>query len=272
MKGMDLLVFAGQSNMQGQTEKLSENAAVRGALEYLYLEDRLVPLVNPVGGNITYEMTKGEDIVENPTAEAIDEWLGRHALGASAWRHTNIVPAFCRAYIKETGRSVIAVHAAKGSTQIADWQEGSELFSALVQKVRKAIDKVTPAQLGRVYLVWLQGESDALFQTPKEAYIRQLTAFKDALKQSLPLDRFTIIRVGDFTRDERDGVIQAAQEEACKGDKDFYMLTRIASEYIRLGKYENSAYRGHFNALGIEHLGKEAGKELGKLTRKIIGK
>ena len=47
---MDILIFGGQSNMQGQTEGLPENnAPVQGALEYRVKTDELIPLQHPVG-------------------------------------------------------------------------------------------------------------------------------------------------------------------------------------------------------------------------------
>ncbi len=275
MKGMDMLVFAGQSNMQGMAERLSETASVRGALEYRFLEDKLVPLANPVGENISYDLKAGYDVaqsVEETDDRAVEQWLAEHALGRTNWGHTNLVPSFCRAYIKETNRSVIAVHTAKSATCIADWQAGGALFDAMITKVKSGIRKVESVGLGRLYFVWLQGENDALAGTSKEEYLRLFTAFKNAVKEMLPLERFAVIRVGNFAMDKRDSAIQAAQEEACKTDKDFYMLTRETETCGRIEKYGNPACRGHFSALGLERIGKVAGKELGKLVNRIGGR
>ena len=53
---MDIIVFSGQSNMQGQTEGLptltSPLPVVDGALKYRYLTDLLEPLLHPVGEDI----------------------------------------------------------------------------------------------------------------------------------------------------------------------------------------------------------------------------
>ena len=56
---MDVIIYSGQSNMQGQSETLSEHAIVKDAYEYKWLTDELVPLQNPVGENITYSMEQG---------------------------------------------------------------------------------------------------------------------------------------------------------------------------------------------------------------------
>ena len=56
----DVIIFGGQSNMQGQSERLSENVPVKSALEYRLLTDSLVPLSNPVGEDIRYDGTAGD--------------------------------------------------------------------------------------------------------------------------------------------------------------------------------------------------------------------
>ena len=54
MKNTDLIIFSGQSNMEGEAERMPEdNSPVEGALEYRFLEDKLVPLRHPAGENIS---------------------------------------------------------------------------------------------------------------------------------------------------------------------------------------------------------------------------
>ena len=56
---MDIIIFSGQSNMQGQSECLTGTDAVPNAFEYKYLDDKFEPLRNPVGEDITYEKGRG---------------------------------------------------------------------------------------------------------------------------------------------------------------------------------------------------------------------
>ena len=58
---IDLLIFVGQSNMQGQTERLSENKIVDRAYEYKLIKDSIEPLKNPIGENITFNYKEGFD-------------------------------------------------------------------------------------------------------------------------------------------------------------------------------------------------------------------
>ena len=74
-KNYDLLIFSGQSNMQGQTECDPKDEPVANAAEYRVLTDELVPLKNPVG----------EDIGEK----------GREDLLASHLGHGSLIPYFC---------------------------------------------------------------------------------------------------------------------------------------------------------------------------------
>ena len=172
-----------------------------------------------------------------------------------------MVPSFCRAYTELTKRSVIAVHAAKGSTRISECLPGSPIYHVLTQKARGAIQKVTPE---RIFFVWLQGESDAVASVTKDDYKNALHVLCDALKADLGIDLFGIVRVGRFTNDDRDTEIIAAQDEICCEDEDFAMLTDIATELNKQNEYMNQYVKGHYSAKGLEMLGSVAAKTLCK--------
>lgn len=267
---MDILIFGGQSNMQGQTERLSECEPVEGAWEYRFLVDRLIPLKNPVGENIRYDMTEGYP----PGVDGVPlgTWLADHGVGSACYGNTNLVPEFCRAYVEESGNPVTAVSVAKGSTCITQWLPGTPEYQILKSKVQAAVRKVEKeTQVGHIYLAWLQGESDAIAGTSKKDYKERLTVLKDALKADVGLECFGVIRVGRFTGDQRDLEIMDAQEEVCREDGDFLMLTQIASELNELPEYMNPHVGGHYSAKGLEVLGRCAGKALGELKNHIAG-
>ena len=262
MKSVDILIFGGQSNMQGQTEVLSEAEIVENAYEYRFLTDTLLPLKNPVGENIRYDGAKGEVFLA--TCDPV-KWLDEHALGSACYGHTNMVPAFCRAYLEVTGRQVVAVHAAKGSTQVKDWLPGTRGYDMLVSKAKAAIAKTTAeAVVGKIYFVWLQGESDAIFSVPSDEYKHQLTRLGEALVKDLELDRFGVIRVGRFTGDARDDEIISAQDELCREHPGFLMLTELAASFHEIPEYMNPHVGGHYSAAGLEAIGRAAGTALGR--------
>ncbi|MBQ8718505.1 MAG: hypothetical protein IJY66_04500 [Clostridia bacterium] len=263
MKTVDILIFGGQSNMQGQSERLSEREIVSRAWEYRYLTDALIPLQNPVGENIRADGTRGEDVT--PTTD-IAAWLAEHALGAACYGHTNLLPAFCRAYTQASGREVVAVHAAKGSTTVAQWLPGTDGYRLLKEKSAAAIACARRAgcAIGSVYLIWLQGESDAIFSTPCADYKARLGALADALRADVGLDAVGVIRVGRFTGDARDDVILWAQDEICAEREDFVLLTDIAAELCSRPQAMNPHVAGHYSAAGLEMLGAAAGTTLAK--------
>ncbi len=289
----DLIIFGGQSNMQGQTERLSECEPVEGALEYRFLEDALVPLKNPVGENIRYDGTRGWPIMKDDEAA---DWLRDNVLGSACYGNTNMVPSFCREYIKETGRSVVAVHAAKGSTSIRNWLPGNAGFDMLIRKSLAAMDKISRDNIAvaKMFFVWLQGESDAINGCSTEEYTESLMELQAALKEKLYISAFGIIRAGYFTNDSRDEAVMKAQEDVCLNRPgDFIMLTRLASDASRPEgrvkgeedenneghedrengvKVKNNRFEGfmhpfiggHFSAYGLEQIGADAGKTLAK--------
>ena len=266
MKTIDVLIFGGQSNMQGQSERLSECKIVPMAWEYRYLSDTLIPLQNPVGENIRCDGTQGEEVT--PSID-IAAWLADHALGAACYGNTNLVPAFCRAYTETTERQVIAVHAAKGSTCVAQWLPGGTEYRVLRDKASAAVMRARREGygIGGVYFIWLQGESDALLSTSTADYQAQLRILADALHADLGMDAFGIIRVGRFAGDARDDAILLAQDEICRTNEDFWMLTDIAAELNRQSEYMNPNVAGHYSAAGLELLGRVAGEALAKAVR-----
>ncbi len=255
----DVILFAGQSNMQGQSEALADDAPVPSAYEYKWLSDRLVPLRDPAGEDIAYDGRPGFPF-ENKRAA---EWHRSTVLAGAAYGHSTLIPPFCRAYTGLTGRPVIAVPVAKGATQAADWLPGTPGYEFLVKKAAGACRRTAERfGVGRVCAVWLQGESDAIASVSEEVYRERLAALGAALRADVGLARFGIIRVGNFTNDARDGAIQRAQDAICEADPLFLMLTRRATDLNAAPECMNPHAAGHFSALGLSLLGEEAAVRL----------
>ncbi len=260
----DILIFGGQSNMQGQTERLLHAEPVADALEYRWLSDSLVPLKNPCGEDIRADGSAGYAYSD----EVWKTWHADNALGSACFGRTSLVPAFCEAYLSNVGRRapVIAVHAAKGSTDISYWRPMGDAYRVLTAKARGAISAA--GETRRRCFVWLQGESDAIASRSCAEYKAGLSEFGHALADELGLDLFGIIRVGRFTMDDRDFEIIRAQDELCREDRLFAMLTDVAAEYCTNPDYAhmmNPEVAGHYSAEGLESLGRLAGASLAKL-------
>lgn len=257
---MDVLIFGGQSNMQGQTEGLpSENEAVENALEYRVLSNTLIDLKHPVGENVSQDT----------------HLLGAHGGGGS------LVPACCKEYVKRTGRKVVAIHVARGNTTVGEWLKGTHRYRTLTWKCTAGIKKAAEIEpVERVYFIWLQGESDANISSTSEEYVARITALKNDLKKDVGIDKFGIIKVGYFcsntpkswsgaSSDEealaKDEAILQAQEMVVERDQDFVMLTRICPKISCEKEWINPTVPGHYNNAAMDLIGKSAGETLAKL-------
>ena len=244
---MDILIFGGQSNMQGETDALpAPNPTIENALEYRYLSDSLVPLCHPVGEDI------GEDKM----------------LAGAHKGHGSLIPAFCRSYTKTSGRKAVAVHAARGSTVLADWMPSTARYELAKKKILSAVKKVSETEtVGKIYYIWLQGESDAIIKTPEAEYLKMLTEYQAALKADVGIDLFGIIRVGYFTANENDDeAIMRAQDKAATQD-GFAMLTDVCAALSKDPTYLNPFWAGHYNNAGMDKIGETAGRALALLFK-----
>lgn len=254
----DVLIFGGQSNMQGQTECCpAENEPVKGTLEYRFLTDSLIPVAHPIGEDI------GDGLL----------------LGAANEGHGSLVPDFCRTYVEKTGRSVIAIHAARGDTQLSEWLKGTPRYTCALQKIRAGLKKAAEiGTIGHVYYIWLQGESDAIKRTPEDTYIERLIAYKNDLKQDIGIERFGLIEIGYFcsnvawltdrTKEDAlacDETIMRAQERLPAIDSDFVMLTQICKKLSVDPACINPDADGHYNNKAMTEIGKAAAETLAAL-------
>ena len=238
--------------MQGQTEAELAEPPVEGAREYRILTDSLRPLRHPVG----------EDI-------------GELLLGAHLGRGS-LVPYFAAAYIAETGKNVVAVHAAKGATLLSQWEKDSETGK---ERYAKTIEKIGAAKrkcsgIEKVYYIWLQGESDALAATEEKSYRESLVRYKNDLKADAGIDSFMIIEVGYFASHfggrEKDEKIMRAQEEVCREEEDFVLLTDITKKLSLDERYTNPEAVGHYNNAAMKIIGETAGKAAARYRKGVF--
>ena len=132
-------------------------------------------------------------------------------------------------------------------------------FSKLSRKFLAAENAVGKENVRRRYVVFLQGESDAIESRTQLEYETLLSTFIKDLKQDLKIDAFFIIRVARFTEDERDLPILRAQE-AISARGEGVILTRIAGSLLLQPEKYQSYERAHYNNEAFAVLGKTAGE------------
>lgn len=238
---MDIIIFGGQSNMQGQTSCVPEDTRpVTGGLEFRMRENGYIPLQHPVG----------EDMDDN--------------LKAACYGNGNLVPDFVDVYRKYRNVTVGAVHAAKGATKIDQWDPAGERYRVAKEKITASL-KNAQEPIEHIYYIWLQGESDAIFDTTEEEYAERLIAYKNALKADFGIEKFGIIRVGYFcyANPIKDEIIMRAQERVCRMDQDFLMLTRITAQLSHDERYLNPYASGHYDNSGLAVIAAESARTLG---------
>lgn len=259
-KSVDIIIFSGQSNMQGQTENITEFEAVDGAFEYRFLEGALVPMTRPAGENIRYDGTEGYPYSKTVP---IKDWLAAHVAGGPCLNSSNMTLAFAKAYIAATGTDFVCTHVAKGSTEIKDWMPGTDGYAMIVKKAKAAIAAASEKyEVGKIFVAWLQGESDSLMSRSREYYKEKITELEASLRTDLGIDKFGIIKIGKFMRDERDVEIHSAQYEICAENEHFMMLTDVATELSDDPECLHPEMRGHFSVKGLSIIGRKAAEAL----------
>lgn len=245
---MDILLFGGQSNMRGTSNSYPKDEyELKDVYEYFYNEKIYKPLNHPTGEHI------GEDL-----------------LHTASDGNGSLLKDFCRAYQIIRPVKLMCASVAKGGSMLCEWEKGSERYNIAKEKMLetiacgKQIEKVD-----HIYYLWLQGESDAVYRTSEDEYYHRLIDYKNALKEDLNIEKFGIIRVGYFSKEDEkyDKAIFNAQERCVKDDKDFLMLTRVC-EFLSKDKFFiNPEHRGHYNNQALAIIGYCAGEYLSRYTQ-----
>jgi len=244
---VDLIVFSGQSNMQGQTESLSGDLTeTPAAYEYKHLAGgNYEPVRHPCGENY-----------ENASLLAAHQGFG------------SLPPCFAREYTS-LGKIPLVVHAAKGATTISEWQPETQRYADFIAKVNGATQNIAKIQkkINHNIMLWCQGESDGICGTSKTAYKQMFLTFWEAVKRDTPLTACYIIRISAFSDIEKDAVIMAAQEELSREQPDIFMLTRMTGTFTeKNGKMggdtiPGSAF-GHYTTAAFQELGEICAKRV----------
>ncbi len=249
---VDIIVFAGQSNMAGAggDSKVAPVPKKGIAYEYnLVNEDdrKLLPLQEPFGDG-----TNKANIVN-----------GKFTSG-----NGTLCASFANAYYKQTGIPLVGVPAAWGGTTTRHWLKDGMLTTTNKRLTScKKFLKKKKIKVRHIYVLWYQGESDAQYQISAETNIKNMKKIFKKFKKN-GVEKMFIIKIAQQVNVMgQNDYIQGAQEKLCKNDKNFIMATRVpASLHKDIGTWYSDVV--HINQKGLNKIGKDAGKTVGKYAKK----
>lgn len=253
LKEADLILFMGQSNMSGAGGNAEEAPElIKGAgYEYRAITEpeKLCVLTEPFGEN-----------------EHKEGYLDDREL---LTRGGSLVTSFVNAYYKETGERVVAVSASRGSARISSFN--NYLVEDVIERLENAKRVMTQegVNIRHIYMVWLQGETDAYLGTPQEQYIGEMQKLLYTL-QPYGVEKCFVIQIGNGIYEGAafdSEPMQAAQELLCENDENFVMISSLAKTISEPPYMEDGI---HFTQQGLNLLGEDAGKNMGNYVNVIV--
>lgn len=244
---VDLIIFAGQSNMTGAGGSYTDESKW------------LAPKVKDGAGYECKTITNPDELVviEEPFGFGQDTPL----MNDSEYRHGTLVPSFVNSYYTQTHVPVVGVSVTAVGTYSKMWKDS--FYQEIVRKYEIAMNTLQKKKLKvrKQYLVFLQGESDALEGFTDEQYTKNIKDMFKKVRKQTDIKKCLMIRIGSYLPDKTlfNDIIKA-QTNLCKTDSRFVLISTKAASLSK--KY----YCGdglHLNQRGLNTIGKEAGKYAG---------
>lgn len=255
-KAVDIVLFAGQSNMVGKG----------------YASE----------ANLNVKQQAGFEMRFNKRNEA----AGIKYLKDSTSLKTSLIPAFANSYYNNTGTSIIAIQSAVSGSSVNDWKENSNNFKNAKKKLLETIKYVKNHpqnfKLRHIYMVWYQGEADK----PTLDYEKKLTSLFNSMKK-IGVEKNFLIRIGHLykVKDKKGehkqkdnfnkytNMIKLQTEFCRKSDNAVLISTRAAALSLVKGPSTNNSEKlskisdmmkdqVHFTQLALNLIGSEAGKNM----------
>ncbi|MBQ7066723.1 MAG: Ig-like domain-containing protein [Lachnospiraceae bacterium] len=244
---VDLIVFAGQSNMTGRGSAKAAPKLIDGA---------------------GYE---SKTVTDNGKLYTLKEPFGlnqdRGSLDDSGLRTGSLVTSFVNAYYTKTKTPVVAVSATIAGSGCVSWSEiHYKEVAARVKQAEKALKK-RGIKIDNCYMVYMQGENDGFAKTSQKFYKKKLITMFNRVKKSCNVEKCLLIRIGKYTKDPDlyDDIVKA-QTDVCKTNKNFVLVSTKAAA-LKKSYYQADGI--HLTQRGLNILGKEAG--LNAASYKLTG-
>lgn len=252
LKEADLILFMGQSNMSGAGGNAEEAPElIKGAgYEYRAISqpEELCVLTEPFG------------VDENREGYLDDRGL--------IPRNGSLVTSFVNAYYEQTKERVVAVSASRGSARISSFN--NYLLEDVIDRLEKAKRVMTEKNVNirHIYMVWLQGETDAYLETPEQEYIGEMQKMLFTL-QPYGVEKCFVIQIGNGISDGvafDTATMQGIQEKLCETDENFVMVSTLGKTLSEPPYMEDGI---HFTQQALNILGEDAGNNAGKYVKSL---
>nr|MBQ8251779.1 hypothetical protein [Lachnospiraceae bacterium] len=250
---VDLIVFAGQSNMCGSGGNKAQAPTPEYGTAYEYdittKSKKCIRMKEPFGEGTN----RSKGVEDNKTYSTSG----------------TLVSAFCINYYKQTKTPVVAVSSACGGSSTNTW-----LNRGLVKETQKRLKlakkylKKNKIKIRHIYMVWYQGESDAQQAVSAKTYMSRMKKIYRKMKKT-GVEKVFMIRIGYDAMGPRAtySTIMSAQKKLCSQDKNFILVSKKASGFMKSYRryYSDNI---HINQKGLNKIGYEAGKAAGKYAKK----
>lgn len=235
---VDLIIFAGQSNMSGNGGNAAQAPAVAPGQGYEYRPasspNALFSIVEPFG---RYESGYISDV--------------------PSYQNGTLVSAFINAYYRGTGVPVVGVAATRGGSDSSYWVNGAtkaDLVSRFV-KAKSYLEK-NNFNVRRKFVVFLQGESDSVKGVSQTEYKNNLISTFQPLFAN-GLEQVFIITPGYAKNGiySYDNIVNA-QVELCNTN-DLFSIGSTMLHSPSMNAYLHDEV--HYNQAGLNMVGADAG-------------
>lgn len=245
-KTVDVVVFAGQSNMAGRgNASEATECDLNAGFEYKSVSNptALVPITEPFG--------LGEDRIGG-----IDDSIA----GGGTRRSGSMVSSVANEYYRRTARQIVAVSASIGGTSTEQWKSNF-IYDAVDRLDKtKAFLKNNDIKIDHIFVVWCQGETDGDNGVSAQEYTENTIDLFKQLKEHgaekcflVQTGHFNYIEYPDNGHEAHYEVIRTAQSKLCKNDVDFI----LAGSFKR--HIQNMIDPFHYNQKAYNNVGKDVG-------------
>ena len=237
---VDLILFAGQSNMAGYGGNEDEAPIVdeKAGMEFRAISDptRLYPIKEPFGKSENNE--NGLSDTDN-----------------GAYRHGTLVSSFINKYSEKTGHKVVALSASVGGMAMDLWLIPA-FWNDCIDRLRCTQEWLinNGYSIEHIYLVWYQGESDIARQVSVENYSLNFNTFMDSFIAEGVEQIFLIVPNRSGTPGDS---ICDFQKDICEKNDKYTLGSDLPSQY-NIKEYSKDNI--HYVQEALNAFGEDAGQ------------